>query len=189
MDTKVCTKCFVESPVDNFYRNNNQCKECKKAYSKAWAKANPDKVKKSWQKSNKKAWQQQKQDPEYMTKKAIYFKANSEKRTARAKAWNQANRTKYNLHVANSHLKRKVAKNARAFKILDKEYRKLYNSPCFFCGTKEKITMDHVIPISRSGNHSIGNLQPLCRSCNSSKKSRLVSEYKYYLSKLQASNQ
>lgn len=184
MDTKVCTKCFVESPVDNFYRNNNQCKECKKAYSKAWAKANPDKVKKAWQKSNKKVWQKQKQDPEYMTKKAVYFKANSEKRTARAKAWNQANRKKYNLHVANAHLKRRVAKDAKAFKILDKEYRKLYNSACSFCGTKEKITMDHIIPISRSGNHSIGNLQPLCQSCNSSKKSRLVSEYKYYLSKL-----
>ena len=73
--------------------------------------------------------------------------------------------------------------------ILDKEYKRLYNSPCAFCGATEKITMDHIIPISRSGNHSIGNLQPLCRRCNSSKKSRLVSEYKYYLSKLKAVNQ
>ena len=184
MDTKVCRKCLIESSVDNFYNKSAKCKPCAIEYAKAWAKANPEKYKKQWQKQNKKRWVEQKQDQAYMTKKAVYFKANSEKRTARAKAWNQANRKKYNLHVSNAHLKRRVAKDAKAFKILDKEYRKLYNSPCAFCGTKEKITMDHIIPISRSGNHSIGNLQPLCQPCNSSKKSRLVSEYKYYLSKL-----
>lgn len=182
---KICNKCLVEYPVDNFYKGSRKCKPCAISYSVAWQKANPEKAKKSWKKSNKKRWIEQKQDKEYMTKKAVYFKANSAKRTATAKAWNQANRKRYAIHVANSHIKRRVATSDRTFKILDKEYRKLYASPCAFCGTKEKITMDHIIPISRSGNHSIGNLQPLCGSCNSSKKSRLVSEYKYYLSKLQ----
>lgn len=181
---KICNGCGVEYPIDNFYKSATKCKPCHKAYSRAWAKANPDKVKKSYQKSNKKRWVKQKQDKEYMTKKAIYFKANSARRTANAKAWNQANRERFAIHVANSHIKRKISKDARTFKILDKEYRKLYASPCSFCGATEKITMDHIIPISRSGNHSIGNLQPLCKSCNSSKKARFISEYKYYLSKI-----
>ena len=184
MNTKVCRKCQKICNVTDFYNKQSQCKTCAIEYSRAWAKANPEKYKKSWQKQNKKRWVEQKQDKEHMLKKAIYRQQNSAKRVATAKAWNQANRQKHTLHVANAHIKRKIAKDARAFKILDKEYKRLYNSPCSFCGSREKITMDHIIPISRSGNHSIGNLQPLCQPCNSSKRSRLVSEYKYYLSKL-----
>jgi 5-methylcytosine-specific restriction endonuclease McrA len=150
----------------------------------AWQKANPEKAKKSWKKQNKKRWVEQKQDQEYMLKKALYRQENSARRTANAKAWNEANKQRYHQHVSNAQIKRRIAQDARTFKILDKEFKKLYASACVFCGSKEKITMDHIIPISRSGNHSIGNLQPLCRRCNSSKKSRLVSEYKYYLSKL-----
>jgi 5-methylcytosine-specific restriction endonuclease McrA len=188
MDTKVCKKCQKTCLVTDFYKGQSQCKTCAKEYAKeyakAWAKANPEKYKQRWQKQNKKRWVEQKKDQEFMTKKAVYFKANSAKRTATAKAWNQANKQRYHQHVANSKMKRKIAQEARTFKILDKEYRKLYASACAFCGSTKKITMDHIIPISRSGNHSVGNLQPLCQSCNSSKKNRLVSEYKYYLSKL-----
>ena len=189
MDTKVCRKCQKTCLVTDFYKGQSQCKTCAKEYAKAWAKANPEKYKKQWQKKNKERWVEQKQDQAYMLKKAIYRQENSAKRVATAKAWNQANRERFTLHVANAHIKRRIAKDANSYKILDKEYKRLYNSPCAFCGAREKITMDHIIPISRSGNHSIGNLQPLCRSCNSSKKSRLVSEYKYYLSKLKAVNQ
>ena len=189
MATKVCRKCLIESSVDNFYKNSAKCKPCAKAYAKAWAKANPEKYKMQWQKKNKRRWVEQKQDQAYMLKKAIYRQENSARRVANAKAWNEANKQRYHQHVATSHIKRRIAKDARAYKILDKEYKRLYASPCAFCGATEKITMDHIIPISRSGNHSIGNLQPLCRKCNSSKKSRLVSEYKYYLSKLKSVNQ
>ena len=183
---RICTNCNIEYPESEFYNKQNRCKNCAKAYAKAWAKANPDKVKKSWKKANKKAWQKQKQDQEYILKRKLYRQATSATRTARAKAWNQANKEKFNFHVTTSKIKQKMSKEAKAYKILDKEIKRLYSSPCFFCGSTEKITMDHIIPISRSGNHSVGNLQPLCKSCNSSKKSRLVSEYKYYLSKLTA---
>jgi len=193
MNTKICSKCLCEFPLDNFYKTDSKCKPCKieysREYAKTWAKANPEKYKQRWQKKNKSRWVEQKQDQAYMLKKAIYRQQNSDRRVATAKAWNEANKQRYYQHVANSHIKRRIAKDAKAFKILDKEYKRLYNSPCSFCGSTEKITMDHIIPISRSGNHSIGNLQPLCKSCNSSKKSRLVSEYKYYLSKLQDTNQ
>jgi 5-methylcytosine-specific restriction endonuclease McrA len=188
MDTKVCKKCQKTCLVTDFYKSQSQCKTCAKEYAKAWAKANPEKYKKQWQKKNKSRWVEQKQDQEYMTKKAIYRQQNSARRVANAKAWNEANRERYNLHVANSHIKRRIAKDAKKFKILDKEYKRLYASCCTFCGSKDKITMDHIIPLSRSGNHSIGNLQPLCRKCNSSKKTRFISEYKYYLSKLQDTN-
>ncbi len=43
---------------------------------------------------------------------------------------------------------------------------------CLMCGRQEpaiKLTMDHVIPISKEGPNTIANIQPLCRPCNAKK--------------------
>ena len=48
-----------------------------------------------------------------------------------------------------------------------------YNYVCLCCGVPEPditLTVDHVVPISKGGGNSIENIQPLCFSCNSSKK-------------------
>ena len=44
-----------------------------------------------------------------------------------------------------------------------------YGNRCLRCGSP-KITVDHVIPISEGGIDTKENTQPLCLSCNSSKK-------------------
>ena len=53
-------------------------------------------------------------------------------------------------------------------------WRKI-NTECSFCGSTEDLTVDHIIPVSRGGTNDLENLQPLCRSCNSYKKDRLIS--------------
>lgn len=40
---------------------------------------------------------------------------------------------------------------------------------CLACGTKEDLSLDHVVPIVKGGAHDVSNAQILCLSCNSSK--------------------
>jgi 5-methylcytosine-specific restriction endonuclease McrA len=45
-----------------------------------------------------------------------------------------------------------------------------YSGRCAYClAIMGSVSMDHVIPLVRGGEHSTGNVVPACRSCNSSK--------------------
>ena len=45
----------------------------------------------------------------------------------------------------------------------------LFGSVCCFCGTGGKLTLEHVVALSRGGLHVPSNLAPSCKRCNSSK--------------------
>lgn len=47
-----------------------------------------------------------------------------------------------------------------------------YGQRCAYCGEKRRLTQDHVIPVSKGGNHTASNIVPACQSCNSSKGAR-----------------
>jgi 5-methylcytosine-specific restriction endonuclease McrA len=59
-------------------------------------------------------------------------------------------------------------------------YRMLlaYRHCCAYCGARTKLQVEHVIPLSRGGRHSIGNVVPACGPCNMSKSDRLLVEWK-----------
>jgi 5-methylcytosine-specific restriction endonuclease McrA len=54
---------------------------------------------------------------------------------------------------------------------------RLLDSPCRYCGSTEEITVEHITPLIRGGSHTIDNLGPACRSCNSSKQALTEEEF------------
>lgn len=43
------------------------------------------------------------------------------------------------------------------------------NFECQYCGTRRELTLDHVIPSSRGGQHTWTNLATACKRCNAKK--------------------
>lgn len=48
---------------------------------------------------------------------------------------------------------------------------------CAVCGVKGKMTLDHIIPLSRGGSHVARNVQFLCFSCNAGKRNRPMEDF------------
>lgn len=49
---------------------------------------------------------------------------------------------------------------------------------CTYCGVVGgKLECDHVVPVSKGGTNELSNLTTSCRSCNRSKKDKLLSEW------------
>ena len=64
---------------------------------------------------------------------------------------------------------------AKARKLRQSQWwqQKIHLGFCHYCGGKfsaAALTMDHIVPISRGGKSTRGNLVPACKSCNSNKK-------------------
>lgn len=59
-----------------------------------------------------------------------------------------------------------------------------YIGRCAYCGLKlesEHFQVDHIIPQSRGGNNKVENLNPSCRSCNASKSSFLLEDWRDWI--------
>jgi 5-methylcytosine-specific restriction endonuclease McrA len=92
-----------------------------------------------------------------------------------SKEWKQRNKAKVRSYRA----KRNFFKNKNGlFKISEKEIDRLLSKKCYLCGEKDSEHIDHIIPLSRGGSHSIGNLLGACSACNLSKGAKLLIQYK-----------
>ena len=56
-----------------------------------------------------------------------------------------------------------------------------YGGKCVYCGSTEKIEIEHRIPLSRGGTNFPANLVPACKSCNCSKGTKTEKEFKQHL--------
>jgi 5-methylcytosine-specific restriction enzyme A len=64
--------------------------------------------------------------------------------------------------------------------------RQVAKGVCHYCGNRfsaKELTMDHIVPVSKGGRTTKGNVVPCCKTCNTEKKSKLLMEWDKYLNK------
>lgn len=50
----------------------------------------------------------------------------------------------------------------------------ILGSACLLCGSLDRPTWDHIVPLAKGGEHHPLNMQPLCRPCNERKQARTM---------------
>jgi 5-methylcytosine-specific restriction protein A len=88
------------------------------------------------------------------------------------------NSYEYIATVDEAHIKRERAK-AREMRASSWWKQQLGRGVCYFCEgrfSREELTMDHVIPLSRGGRSTKKNIVVACKQCNSHKKNLTVAE-------------
>lgn len=79
-------------------------------------------------------------------------------------------------------LKRSAAKRTKESSLVTgKDLGRLvlrFRGLCAYCAERPHAHFDHVIPLARGGRHAIGNLMPSCATCNLSKGSKLLAEWR-----------
>lgn len=163
--------------------------EQRRAYQKQWRKNNVEKMR-----AYRNAWKERNPDAP-----KIYYENNREHVIEKSTKWVHDNIDRareirrcafkrwfnklqsdpdkkgyYKYLCTKTYHKRKGAEGSYTYEqwseLLDK-----YNYACVGCLSKENITVDHKLPLSRGGTNNIDNLQPLCMQCNLKKHNKLIS--------------
>lgn len=121
---------------------------------------------------------------EYVRKKyRDYYSTNSEKIKASVKKWAASN-----LHKTSLYRYRRrayILGNGGHFTL--KEYNALIEAQagfCAYCGNAaDKLTIEHILPVSRGGRHDISNICLACPRCNFTKQAKTLEEWvdRWYL--------
>jgi len=81
---------------------------------------------------------------------------------------------------------KKERRKARELRASQWWKRRCAKGVCHYCGQQtlpRELTMDHIVPVSRGGKSTKGNLVPACKACNNKKKQMLPMEWEEYISK------
>lgn len=78
-----------------------------------------------------------------------------------------------------AHIRLTMAQNERVWKVPAVNRREVLRRDkhaCQYCGSRHKLTLDHVIPRSKGGKHVWDNVVIACEGCNSKKGARTPRE-------------
>lgn len=187
---KFCRKCNegrgAYRPLSAFYKDKDKrdglttvCRGCQLHYAtskpkrdrkqekKAYYEANKERIKDRQRKYNRK-------NPEVGKR---YRNKNKDRRREYFRAWCKREADRKRALEA----KRRARKKAASGTITAAQLRMLFTmyKACLCCGASTDLTLDHIVPLSKGGSHTLHNSQVLCHSCNSGKRDYHSTDYRY----------
>lgn len=102
--------------------------------------------------------------------------AKSQCERCRYAAADPVKRAARNLRKANARRARKLAAEVTGPVSVDSYVAILASGPCVYCGN-QATSVDHVRPLSQGGWEHESNLVPACKSCNSSKRDKFLTDW------------
>lgn len=108
----------------------------------------------------------------------IYRIANPQKIKARKAAYSKTPMGK--LVDLNKRHKRRAAKKATLNPITTRQLAAIKakaGGKCYYCRKRAKLTIEHIIPLSKGGEHSASNIVMACGACNFSKGAKDAQEF------------
>ena len=142
------------------------------AYNRAYYKADPEKFRARRRDYHARNMTLERQ------KSLCNFYARIDHYRAKARAWRAAHLERARASVcayikANSARLRSRKDSALINDLTVKQWQKIkehYGYRCVYCHRQFKqLTQDHITPLSKGGDHTLTNIVPACRSCNSRK--------------------
>jgi 5-methylcytosine-specific restriction endonuclease McrA len=120
----------------------------------------------------KKRWAEE-NEASVSASKRKHYELHRDEIIARSEKWAESNPEKVGQAKANNSRKRRAARHASPGSFTAEEFRALcesYGNKCLACGDTEAVLeADHIVPLTRDGTDDIGNIQPLCGTCNRKK--------------------
>lgn len=175
---RMCMACRTWQPLDCFHVAShkiggidNSCKDCKAIRNADYRRENADTLRRA---------------------SALYYANNKALHSAKYKEWRKHNKaytqTYMRRWVNNNRDKIRANCARRRARVLGNggsytaaQWQAMvqwFGGICLCCGSTGPLAADHVIPVSKGGTSWISNIQPLCKSCNSSKQHRHSTDYR-----------
>jgi 5-methylcytosine-specific restriction endonuclease McrA len=173
----MCSRCGAAER----YSTSSYCQPCHKEYQRGWYAKNrerKDEQNRAWKETHREAYREQqraaslaryRRDPDKARATSqAYREQNPEKVKAQYKRWHQENpqkaRDKHQRYVARRRGAERVEKIDRRY-VYERDGGKCHI--CCRSVSSKRFSLDHLVPLSRGGNHTLDNVRLAHIPCNS----------------------
>jgi len=117
---------------------------------------------------------------EILAKQKVYYSKNSEGRKIKSKEWAEKNKEKVKFYKKTNKAMRRAKTDVGISGIELMNWAKSQHKICNYCKNNcdNDYHIDHVIPLSKGGNHELCNLVIACKTCNLRKSNKGADEFR-----------